>query len=117
MTGRVDPDRLAAEWAEDQKVLAEMASGGDIATIVRTIDVSFTGSEKALDRLADAAGDYGFEVAEFTETSPGAWQLDCDIEQTTEPEAIKALTTTCLEIEAAFPGVEYDGWGCLAQTD
>ncbi|WCT73588.1 ribonuclease E inhibitor RraB [Sphingomonas naphthae] len=117
MARPVDPKRLAEEWAADQDVLAQMAAGGDIASIVRTIDVSFTGPEKALDRLADAAADYGFEVAEFAETAPGTWQLDCDIDQTTEPEAIKALTTKCLEIEAAFPGVAYDGWGCLAQTD
>ena len=35
-------------------------------------------------------------------------------EQTSDDEAIKALTRECLQIEP-IRDVEYDGWGCIAE--
>jgi regulator of RNase E activity RraB len=116
----IDEARFEQEWEQDRELLAQLAANGDIATIERTIDVSFTGSEQALEVLAEAAEDLGFEFGQFVPDEDaqveGQWRLDLDIVQTIEPEAVKALTHKCLEIEAAYSGVEYDGWGCMATT-
>ena len=56
---QVDPARFEAEWRDDQEVLASLAENGDRAELPRSIDVSFTGDEAALDRLADEAEDLG----------------------------------------------------------
>jgi regulator of RNase E activity RraB len=111
----VDPARLAAEWAEDQTVLRNLAENGDRAELVRPVDVSFSGSAGALDALEDAAEELGFEVIDREIAEDGGQTLFLEREQTAEPEAIKALTTLCLEIEAEYD-VEYDGWGCVAET-
>ncbi len=115
MSTKIDPARLEAEWAEDLDVLRSLAENGDKAELLRAIDVSFTGSAEALDQLEDAAEDLGFEVIDREIDEEGGQTLFLEREQTTEAEAIKALTTLCLEIEADYD-VEYDGWGCVAET-
>lgn len=116
----IDEARFEAEWEQDQELLAQLAANGDIATIERTVDVSFIGREEALEVLAEAAEDLGFEFGQFVPDEDaeeeGQWRLDLDVVQTIEPEAVKALTRKCLEIEATYSGVEYDGWGCMATT-
>lgn len=111
----VDPVRLQEEWAADQEVLADLLKNGDRPELPRLIDVSFRGPTDALDRLAEAAGDYGFDVLEGEPSDDGEPYLFLECEQAADAESIRALTITCLQIEAAF-GVEYDGWGCVAQT-
>ncbi|MGH6781870.1 MAG: ribonuclease E inhibitor RraB [Sphingomonadaceae bacterium] len=111
----VDPARLDEEWQADQDVLANLRENGDRADIPRPIDVSFRGSPDALDDLAEAAEDLGFEVIETEPSDDGEPWLFLQRVQTSDAEAIKALTITCLQIEAMF-GLEYDGWGCVAQT-
>ncbi len=111
----VDPARLAQEWAEDREVLASLAENGDKAELVRSIDVSFLGSDADLDRLADDAESLGFTVLEREETEDGDMALFLARAQTVDSDAIKALTLQCLQIEILYD-VDYEGWGCMAQT-
>jgi hypothetical protein len=114
----VDEARFEEEWDADQDVLRHLSENGDVATVARTVDVSFIGTEQALQPLAEAAENLGFEFIQLGPDADGdnaaLWRLDFDLIQTVEPEAIRALTRKCLEIEATYSGVEYDGWGCTA---
>lgn len=111
----VDPDRLEQEWRQDQEVLADLSENGDRADIPRAVDVSFRGSPETLELLAEKAAEFGFDVLDIEESDDGDPWLFLVREQCTDPESIRSLTTTCLQIEAMF-GVEYDGWGCVAQA-
>jgi regulator of RNase E activity RraB len=110
---QIDPEQLAAEIAADAEILQALAENGDVATLVRPIDLHFKGPQDKIEALAEAADDLGFEFVEFGEYEDGDWAADFTIEGTTEPEAMAALTKRALEIEQAY-GVEYDGWGCAA---
>jgi regulator of RNase E activity RraB len=110
-----DPDRLAAELEADVEVLDHLAANGDRADIVRAIDVSFRGPQDALDALVEQAADHGFVFLEFEEDEDGYPCAYFEIQSPVDRETITALTTQCLQIEAQF-GVEYDGWGCTAET-
>jgi hypothetical protein len=116
----IDEARFEQEWEQDQELLAQLAANGDVASVARLVDVSFVGAMRDLEPVAEAAEDHGFAFGQLVPDEdgdePDSWRLDLDIEQTIEPDAIRALTRTCLAIEAAFPGVEYDGWGCMAVT-
>ncbi|AOH85451.1 hypothetical protein AWL63_17405 [Sphingomonas panacis] len=111
----VDPKRLEAEWAADKDVLASLAANGDRAEIVRLVDVSFRGDEDALERLEDDAETLGFSFIEREEDEDGEISSFLGIEQSVEADAIRALTLKCLQIELLYD-VEYDGWGCTAET-
>ena len=110
----VDQARLDAEWAADKDVLVSLRENGDIATIVRPVDVSFRGDEDALDRLEENAGELGFTVIEREEDEDGEISLFLGCEQAADEASIKALTVRCLQIELLYD-VEYDGWGCTAE--
>lgn len=112
---QIDPDKLAAEIAEDAKILEALAENGDIASLVRPIDLHFKGSQEAIEALAEASEELGLEFIEFGEYEDGDIAADFIVEGTTEPAAMAALTKRALEIELAY-GVEYDGWGCAAET-
>jgi regulator of RNase E activity RraB len=111
----VDPARLEEEWAEDLKVLKNLADNGDRADLVRVVDVSFSGTSEAIDRLEADAEDLGFTPIDREIDEDGLITLFVEREQAADPASIKSLTITCLEIEARY-GVEYDGWGCVAET-
>ena len=110
----VSPERLAEEWAADKDVLASLRENGDVPEIVRAVDVSFRGSDAALDRLEESAGELGFEVIEREADEDGEMALFLGCEQATDDASIKALTVRCLQIELLYD-VEYDGWGCTAE--
>ena len=110
----VSPERLAEEWAADKDVLASLRENGDVPEIVRAVDVSFRGSDDALDRLEESAGELGFEVIEREADEDGEMSLFLGCEQATDDASIKALTVRCLQIELLYD-VEYDGWGCTAE--
>jgi regulator of RNase E activity RraB len=110
----VDPARLEDEWLADQDVLADLAENGDRPEIVRTIDVSFRGDDESLSDLAEQAPSLGFSVLE-REEEEGETFLFLACEQGTDEASIRALTLKCLQIELMFD-VEYDGWGCVAET-
>jgi regulator of ribonuclease activity B len=109
----IDPARLKQEWEADQEVLASLAENGDRPDIARPVDISFNGSQEALEKLAEESEALGFDFLEIEESEEGELCLFLVREQQTDAASIKALTETCLEIEARF-GVEYDGWGCPA---
>ncbi|MDB5682536.1 MAG: hypothetical protein JWM75_234 [Sphingomonas bacterium] len=110
-----DPKRLESEWEADQDVLANLLDNGDRPELPRSVDVSFRGTPDVLAKLTEAAADYGFEFIEIEEAEEGDPWLFLEREQPADAESIKSLTALCLQLEAAF-GVEYDGWGCVAQS-
>jgi regulator of RNase E activity RraB len=110
-----DPVRLRQESEADEDVLRSLSENGDQADLSRLIDVSFRGAEEALNDLEEAAEELGFVVIEREASEDGDLFLFLGREQPADPDSIKALTATCLGIETAF-GVEYDGWGCVAQS-
>jgi len=113
----IAPNRWNAAWEEDLDVLRNLRSNGDLAHVVRPIDVSFRGPVEALRRLEAACSNFGFEVLEFVDADEnGKPWLFLVREQTTDDEAIRDLTMTYLQIEDSF-GVENDGWGCVGQTE
>ena len=111
----VDQARLDAEWREDREVLANLADNGDQPEIARSVDVSFTGDDDALDRLAENAEELGFTVIDREENEEGGISLFLAREQKADAASIKALTLQCLQIEILYD-VEYEGWGCMAET-
>uniref|UniRef100_UPI0035CB854F ribonuclease E inhibitor RraB n=1 Tax=uncultured Sphingomonas sp. TaxID=158754 RepID=UPI0035CB854F len=111
----VDPARLEEETAADAEVLASLRENGDRPDIVRPVDVSFRGTEPALDRLEEDAAELGFEILDREEDEEGEISLFLGCEQTSDDAAIRALTLKCLQIELIYD-VEYDGWGCTAET-
>ncbi len=112
---QVDLARLEEEWEADSEVLANLAANGDQHRIPRAVDVSFRGSEKDLDRLSETASQFGFVELDREEDEEGDQFLFLEIEQAVDEESIRALTRKCLQIEILY-GVEYDGWGCNAET-
>jgi len=111
----VDEARLDAEWEADKAVLANLAANGDVAQIARPVDVSFRGSEKDFDRLLTIASQFGFVELDREEDEEGDLFLFLECVQPVDEASIRALTRKCLQIEILC-GVEYDGWGCEAQT-
>ncbi len=110
-----DPARFDEEWEQDQDVLQNLAANGDNPAIARPIDVSFRGSGKALAALEEAAEALGFTVLGDERSEDGSLWLFLEREQRTDEASIRALTELCLRIETYF-GLEYDGWGCVAET-
>lgn len=111
----IDLMKFAMEVAADSDVLAELAENGDIATLVRPIDVHFKGSEEAVQALRADAEALGFRFIGVGAYEDGDSALDLQFDGTTEADAMAALTRKVLEIEVSH-GVEYDGWGCEAKT-
>nr|WP_243446048.1 ribonuclease E inhibitor RraB [Polymorphobacter fuscus] len=101
--------------AADQEVLAELARNGDIAELPRTIDVHFKGPQDAIENLAEDAQGLGFRFIDFGDFEDGDWAADLQVDGPVTSVALKALITRALEIEISH-GVEFDGWGCQAET-
>ncbi|GGB60486.1 ribonuclease E inhibitor RraB [Blastomonas aquatica] len=113
---KVDPARMEQEWAADQDVLRNLAANGDRAQIKRQVDVSFRGSEENLQRLSEAASTFGLvELDREEDAEGGEPYLFFERFQAVDAQSIKDLTRICLQIEMMFD-VEYDGWGCEAQS-
>ena len=110
---KVDQSRLDEEWEADKDVLANLAANGDKPRVPRPVDVSFRGSEEALQRLAEGAKPFGFVELDREIGEDGETYLFLECEQAVDEESIRALTRKCLQIEIMFD-VEYDGWGCMA---
>ena len=113
---KVDPARMEQEWAADQDVLRNLAANGDRAQVKRHVDVSFRGSEENLQRLSEAAATFGLvELDREEDADGGEPYLFFERFQAVDAQSIKDLTRICLQIEMMFD-VEYDGWGCEAQS-
>ena len=113
---KVDPARMEQEWAADQDVLRNLAENGDRAEIKRAVDVSFRGSEENLERLSEGAKTFGLvELDREEDAEGGEAYLFFERFQAVDAQSIKDLTRICPQIEIMFD-VEYDGWGCEAQS-
>ena len=108
-----DKERLEQEWAADQEVLRSLHDNGDNPDLVRPVDVSFRGTRETLEELAKVGESYNLNPIQLVKTDDGQLRLDTRTYQTTNEEAIRALTLTALQIEAEHQ-VIYDGWGCVA---
>lgn len=111
----IDPERLEREWEADLDVLASLAANGDRPEITRPVDVNFRGSPEALAALEECAAEFGFVVLETEPSADGDPCLFLERSQKADEASIRALTETCLQIELIF-GLEYEGWGCVAET-
>jgi regulator of RNase E activity RraB len=111
----IDPARLAEELEANEEVLQALAANGDVAALPRTIDVHFKGAQDDIENLAEDAQSLGFRFIDFGEFEDGDWAADCQVDGPVTREALKALITRALEIEISH-GVEFDGWGCAAET-
>ncbi|HZV19689.1 MAG TPA: ribonuclease E inhibitor RraB [Sphingobium sp.] len=112
---QVDPARLEAEWEQDKAVLAALADNGDKAHARRAVDVSFLGDDEGFDRVLEIASQFGFVELDREQGEDGSLYLFLECEQAVDEASIRALTKKCLQIEMLC-GVEYDGWGCEAET-
>ena len=116
MTGiMIDNQRLAEELEANEEVLVALAANGDIASLPRTIDVHFKGNQDAVENLAEDAQGLGFRFIDFGEFEDGDWAADLQVDGPVTRDALRALITRALEIEISH-GVEFDGWGCEAET-
>lgn len=112
---QVDPARLQEEWDADKEVLASLAANGDKAKLSRPVDVSFRGDEAGFERVLAIASQFGFVELDREQGEDGELYLFLECEQPVDEASIRALTNKCLQIELLC-GVEYDGWGCEAET-
>jgi len=112
---QIDPARLEAEWAADKDVLANLAAHGDKAHVRRAVDVSFRGDDEAFEQVLRIASQFGFVELDRETDEAGDLFLFLECEQAVDEQSIRDLTRKCLQIEALC-GVEYDGWGCEAET-
>ena len=111
----VDPARLEAEWEADKDILVQLAANGDKAQLPRPVDVSFRGTEEDFERVLNVASQFGFVELDREVGEDGELYLFLECESAVDEQSIRALTRKCLQIELLFD-VEYDGWGCEAQT-
>ncbi|WP_426164240.1 ribonuclease E inhibitor RraB [Sandarakinorhabdus sp. DWP1-3-1] len=111
----IDPKRLAEELEANEEVLQALAANGDIAESPRTIDVHFKGAQDDIETLAEDAQGLGFRFIDFGEFEDGDWAADFQVDGPVTRDALKSLITRALEIEISH-GVEFDGWGCAAET-
>ena len=111
----IDPARLEAEWEQDKDILRQLAANGDKATLPRPVDVSFRGTDEDFERVLNVASQFGFVELDREVGEDGELYLFLECESAVDEQSIRALTRKCLQIEQLF-GVDYDGWGCEAQT-
>ena len=112
---QVDPARLEAEWDADKDVLVQLAANGDRAKQPRPVDVSFRGTEENFERVLNVASQFGFVELDREVGEDGEHYLFLECESAVDEDSIRAITRKCIQIEMMFD-VEYDGWGCEAQT-
>jgi regulator of RNase E activity RraB len=112
---RGEPKDVEAEFASDADVLERLRENGDVPSIARLIDTRFFGEPTDLQMLSQAIGQRGWGVIQFVDLEDGGYALDVQRVQTAEAPAIRELTLEALALEREFD-VEYDGWGCVAQT-
>ena len=111
----VDPARLEEEWEADKEVLASLAENGDKAHLPRPVDVSFRGTDENFERVLTVAIQFGFVELDREVGEDGELYLFLETEQAVDEASIRSLARKCVQIEMLCD-VEYDGWGCEAET-
>lgn len=110
----IEPARLAAQLEADADVMSVLRENGDIASIVRSVDLRFRGEATKVARLSHELEKLGWRVIQIVQLDASETALDVQRDQTTDEMAIHEMTETALKIEVAW-GVEFDGWGTVAQ--
>jgi regulator of RNase E activity RraB len=111
----IDLERLQSELAADADVIRSLRENGDLAAVVRPVDVSFKSDDAAIARVRSLVAGTEWRILQEIEMSDGEMSIDIQRDQTTDEGAIRSLTESALEIEDAT-GAAYDGWGTVAQT-
>lgn len=114
MKDKIDAARLEAELAADANVILSLRRNGDVASIVRPVDVRFVGGRSEIDRLAGAIHERGWRVVQIVGLDGDKCALDVQRDQGTEVDALRRLTVAALMIERHYD-VRYDGWGTVAR--
>src|SRR3954451_25392120 len=111
----IDSQRLADTVASDEKVINELRAHGDIAHVVRPIEVYFFGPPDAIARLKADLPTLGWQFISLMPPEDGESGLVVAREQTTDDEAIRHLSEAALRIEIDY-GVQYDGWESIVEN-
>lgn len=111
----LDPARLQREIAADADVVRSLESNGDLHELNRSVEVRYKGPRKNLLTLTAFLKRQGWRTQPPVKLNGKEYALDNRHVQNTEPLKLIALTTASLKIDHVF-GVDYDGWGCVAQT-
>jgi regulator of RNase E activity RraB len=115
MKKEIDQKRLTAELAADVDVVRSLLNNGDIPSVVRAVDVRFVGRAANIERLRAETNNQGWREVRTVVMSEVDIALDLARDQTTEPDALGALTEWALGVEIEF-NVSYDGWGTVARS-
>lgn len=105
----IDSKRLSDTVASDQAVTRQLRAHGDVAHIVRRIEVYFYGRPDAIARLEADLPRLGWGFVDRMSPKDGETGLVVSREQTTDDEAVLHLSEAALRIELDY-GVDYDGW-------
>jgi len=111
----IDPKELADHLKADADVIRSLREHGDIESIVRPVEVCFRGEATRIAGIYRRLEELAWRITHIRSEDPDeqAW-LVAERDQTTEAAEIAELTRTALKLAAEF-GVEFDGWGAIAQ--
>jgi regulator of ribonuclease activity B len=111
----IDPQHLADTVASDEAVIRQLRAHGDVAHIVRPIELYFYGPPVAIARLEGDLPDIGWKFVSRIPPEDGESGLVVSREQTTDEEAIRHLSEAALRVELDY-GVKYDGWESIVEN-
>ncbi len=100
----------------DTDVLRRLDSEGDNFTAVREVDFTFICPDmNKAEVVAGFLGDYQFGRSEII-NEQDQWEVLVQIDMPVTQNVLLSISAfmTCI---AELYGVEYDGWGCVAQND
>ena len=111
----IDPKELADHLKADADIIRSLREHGDIESIVRPVEVCFRGEATRIAGIYRRLEELAWRITHIRSEDPDeqAW-LVAERDQTTEATEIAELTRTALKLAAEF-GVEFDGWGAIAQ--
>ncbi len=113
METEINPERLAAELRADEDVVRSLKLNGDVPMVVRPLDVRFRGVPERIKKFGESLEGKDWILVQIIPLNISEVAIDVKRDQTTEANALRALTIWALQIEARF-GIEYDGWGTIA---
>jgi hypothetical protein len=111
----IDSQRLADTIASDQAVIRQLRAHGDVADVVRPIEVYFYGPPGAIAHLEADLPRLGWRFVNRMPPEDGESGLVVAREQTTDDEAIRQLSEAALRVELDY-GVKYDGWESIVEN-